>query len=106
MMKLYGDGAGIGQMGDGFTNQGPVMQNPDFGGIGLNPQGNYGVKAKTSGYRPQLQFNGPGFWGSGGVEPSMPNPSILRRNPRPITMPGGGILDPTYGIGNAGQIRL
>jgi hypothetical protein len=55
MMKLYGDGAGMRQMGDGFTNQGPMMQNPDFGGVGLNPQGNYDVQAGAgSGYRPEI----------------------------------------------------
>jgi len=55
MMNLYGDGAGVKKMGDGFMNQGPIEQAPDFGGVGLNPQGNYDVQAGAgSGFRPEI----------------------------------------------------
>lgn len=107
MMKLYGDGSGIKPMGDGFNPPNPIQAMPDLSGIGSSRIGNYDVPMipdvpmrPGSGFRPNLQFD------IGTIAPQMPNPSVLRRSPRPITLPGGGILDPTFGIGNAGQIRL
>lgn len=76
MMKLYGDGSGMTRMGDGFNPPDPIIEEPDFGGYGLAPQGNYDMQARPgSGFRPEI---------SGGI----PDLGLQTQVPGLFTNPG------------------
>ena len=90
MMKLYGDGSGMTAMGDGFTNQNPIMQDPNFGGVGLAPQGNYDVQAAPgTGFRPDISGGMPDLGYQTQVPGLFTNPGPRFPGRRyPTTMPG------------------
>ena len=90
MMKLYGDGSGMTAMGDGFMNQGPMMQDPNFGGVGLAPQGNYDMQADPrTGFRPDISGGMPDLGYQTQVPGLFTNPGPRFPGRRyPTTMPG------------------
>lgn len=106
MMKLYGDGSGVKQMGDGLNP--PMPMEYPVGPPTFDVTGNYDEYATPrTGFRPELQgvIPAPSFPSMmPGI--NMPNRQPIRPMFRPTPLAGGGGIDPSFGIGNAGQIRL